>query len=320
MTVRVYASTDASAPALSGSAGALAAVLHACLATGYGATAAAGWAREFTGTNKAVYRAPSGNRLRLRIDDTGTQEARIVGYESMTDVDTGTNPFPTTAQVNGGLYVRKSDTADGTVRAWYMIATEIMFYLYIDTGSASADPALVATPARLSGMAFGEFTSYKAGDLYNTIIIGQAATGTSTSRLGAISATGAFAALTGHYVARNAAAVAGSIGVSKCMAMLAHHGDQSTIGNGAAGSTPAYPDNVSGGLLLSPVLVEEANGSAPAVRGLLPGLWAPAHVSPANHFDTLSGSGGTAGKTFRLVNVANAAQIGRALFETSNTW
>lgn len=320
MTVVVYSSNDASAPSLSGTANSLANLLNACLVTGYGTKAAAGWAREFLGTNKAVFRAASGNRMRLRVDDTGSQEARVVGYETMTDVDTGTNPFPTTAQVSGGMYVRKSDTADATVRSWYMVATDLLFHLFIDTGAPSADPATAATAARCSGMTFGQFTSYKAGDTYNTIIIAQVNTGTSVARQGAINASTSFAAVTGHFMPRNAAATVGSITASKCLAMLSHHGDQSTIGVGAATTTPAYPDNVSGGLLLTPILVEEANGSSPAVRGLLPGLWAPVHINPANHFDTLSGSGGTAGKTFRLFNIGNAGTMGRCLLETSDTW
>lgn len=115
MTVTIYRSSDASAPGLTGQAGSLIGVLDACLVNGYGAKAAAGWAKEFSGTNLAVYRAPSGNRLRIRVNDTGTTVARVVGYETMTDVDTGVNPFPTAAQVSGGLYVRKSETADSTV-------------------------------------------------------------------------------------------------------------------------------------------------------------------------------------------------------------
>lgn len=322
MTVVVYSSNDASAPSLSGTANSLANLLNACLVTGYGSKAAAGWAREFLGTNKAVFRAASGNRMRLRVDDTGTQEARVVGYETMTDVDTGTNPFPTTAQVSGGMYVRKSDTADATVRSWYMIATGILFHLFIDTGAPSADPATAGTAARSSGMTFGEFNSFKAGDTYNTIIIAQVSTGTTVARQGALSASASFTALTGHYLPRNAAATVGSVGCSKCNAMLAHHGDASTIGSSinSAAATPGYPDNVSGGMLITPLLIEEANGSSPAIRGLLPGIWSPVHAAPANHFDTLSGSGGTAGKTFRLFNVGNAAALGRALLETSDTW
>lgn len=320
MTVVVYASNDASAPSLNGTAGSLAAVLYACLVTGYGSKAAAGWAREFTGTNKSVLRAATGNRLRLRIDDTGSQEARVVGYETMSDVDTGTNPFPTAAQQSGGLYVRKSDTADATVRSWYIVATGTMFHMFIDSGAPSIDPATVWTAARASGMSFGEFTSYKSGDTYNTIIIAATTTGTSVCRLGSMVTSTSFAATPGHFIARNAAATVGAVTALKVPAMFSHHGDGSTVGSGGTTTSYAYPDNVSGGLLISPLAIEEANGTAPALRGILPGMWAPLHNVPANHFDTFSGSGGTSGKTFRLVACANAATLGRCAMETSDTW
>src|SRR5690606_18510430 len=127
------------------------------LVTGYGAAAGAGWAREFTGTNKAVFRAATGNRLRLRVDDTGTTEARAVGYESMTDVDTGTLAFPTNGQVAGGLYIRKSNTADNTARPWVLIATGTAFYFLPDSGGT--DWLVAPTAANISGQFFfGEFT------------------------------------------------------------------------------------------------------------------------------------------------------------------
>lgn len=321
MTVRVYASNDASAPTLNGTADSLCNVLNAILVTGYGAAVAAGWAREFDGVNKSVFRAASGNRLRLRVDDTGGQEARLVGYETMTDVDTGTNPFPTAAQVSGGLYLRKSNTADATSRAWYCIATETMFYLVVNTASASTDPSATTAIANMCGLMFGDFTSYKSGDTYNTIIAAQVVTGTSVGRFGELANTSTFTASVGHYIARNNAQVAGAVPCAKSAALGLNMGNATCIGSGTATNYPAYPDPVTGGLLLSPILVIENGGSnAPLIRGVLPGLWAPLHSSPANHFDTLSGSGVTAGKTFRLVDVSAATALGRALFETSNTW
>jgi hypothetical protein len=254
--------------------------------------------------------------LRLRVDDTGAQEARVVGYETMTDVDTGTNPFPTAAQQSGGLFVRKSDTADGTSRAWYCVATETMFYLFIDTASGSTDPSATPTAARVSGLMFGEFTSYRAGDAYNTIIAAGVVTGTSAGRVGEITNVSTFVAATGHYIARNYAQVAGAITCTKSLALGVNMGSGTVLGNGST-NIPAYPDPVTGGLLVSPLIVVE---SGPNIRGVLPGLWGPLHNSPANHFDTFSGSGGTAGKTFRLMNISSGASLGRCAIETSNTW
>lgn len=128
MAYTEYRSTDSGAPVLSGTAGSLIALLDACLVNGYGAKAAAGWTKNYSGTNKAVYRPSHGSRFYLRVLDDGSDGAqgarlaRVRGYESMSDVDTGTGEFPTDAQVSGGLYLGKSSTADSTARTWVVLA------------------------------------------------------------------------------------------------------------------------------------------------------------------------------------------------------
>ena len=73
MTVRVYSSTDASAPVLTGQVGSLIAVLDACLVNGYGTKTAAGWTKPFAdASNTAVYRSGSGSRAFFRFFDDGT--------------------------------------------------------------------------------------------------------------------------------------------------------------------------------------------------------------------------------------------------------
>jgi hypothetical protein len=61
-----------------------------------------GWTKVFTGTNKAVYKSsdPMANGHFLRVDDTVALETRVTGYETMSDIDTGTGPFPTTSQLS----------------------------------------------------------------------------------------------------------------------------------------------------------------------------------------------------------------------------
>ena len=80
--------------------------------------APAGWEKVYSGTNLAAYRSSdvSGTRMYMRVDDTGTTNARVVGYESMTDVNTGVMPFPTSLQQSGGYYWPKASAANGTAR------------------------------------------------------------------------------------------------------------------------------------------------------------------------------------------------------------
>src|SRR5574337_410841 len=66
--------------------------------------ASAGWEKKYSGTNLAAYRslAPDATGCLLRVDDTGANSARVVGYESMTSITTGSGPFPTDTQFGGG--------------------------------------------------------------------------------------------------------------------------------------------------------------------------------------------------------------------------
>lgn len=86
--------------------------------------APAGWVKEFTGTNVAAYRSADvlGTRMYLRIDDTSTTLCRVVGYETMSNIDTGAGPFPTAAQVTGGGYWPKAQVAGSTPLLWCLIA------------------------------------------------------------------------------------------------------------------------------------------------------------------------------------------------------
>lgn len=64
------------------------------------------WTKVFAGTNKAVYRSthPKASGFYLRVDDSAATYMRVRGFESMSDIDNGTGPFPTDAQIAGGGY------------------------------------------------------------------------------------------------------------------------------------------------------------------------------------------------------------------------
>lgn len=317
MTVTVYRSDDASAPVLEGTAGALITVLDAILVNGYGAKAAAGWAKEFSGTNKAVYRAATGNRMRLRIDDTGTQEARAVGYESMSDVDTGTGPFPTAAQLSGGMFVRKSSTADGTDRPWICFADVDCFYLFTFCGQAT----IGLTTNTDAGLGFGDFTSNLPGDTYNSFIMASAATGATVSRMAEQVAPAAalVTSTVGLYCPRAHTAVSGAIKLARLGRNSIRAGMQALGGDATIATT--YPDPIAGGLLVSPVdLWEETSSSFFSRRGYLKGYWEPLHEAPGAHFDTFSGAGDLSGRSFFLITAYNATNPGRLAMETSDTW
>lgn len=151
----VKQSTGSGAPTLNGTAGALIAVLDWALETG---DATNGWEKVYTGTNKAVYRSRYGNRHYLRVDDTSTTAATVRGYESMTDVDTGVDPFPTATQHANSRWV-KSASADTTARAYFVVKTARYFMIWTRADGTNYWPYF-----------FGEVKSEFANDPWNTLI------------------------------------------------------------------------------------------------------------------------------------------------------
>lgn len=270
--------------------------------------AGAGFTKEFSGTNKAVYRAASGNQMRLRIDDTNATQARFVGYETMSDVDTGTGPFPTAAQISGGLYCRKSDTASAAVRSWIALSNGVsLFFLPYAASTGLTTPS----PGDTSGhFFFGDITTYKSGDAYHTAIFGSISGGSGTGTLTDLSLI--TSACAGHYLARTHLQTGGAITAGKAV-----HGNYGTATQMATGLVSSV-DPITGGIGLGFVEINETGVTA--TRGRLPGLWGPLVTNAGAYLDTLSGSGNLSGKTFLLVQSASANTAARVAFEISNTW
>lgn len=339
MTARLYKSTDASAPSLAGTNGSLVALLDAVLVNGYGSQSAAGWTKPYNATNKGVYRnsTTTGTGFYLDVDDSGpggggAREARVKGYEAMTAVATGTNPFPTVAQMSTGMFVRKSASADSTARPWYILADETVFYLFVESGDYGG-------PTRVTAFCFGDFYSFKANDAYRCMIIARTGENTGSSNyenFPCISpCSGSFPqnyTLGGHYLARPFNGVGTSTAFGK-------HADTYASGTGGAsgytqlmGQTVSnvgaagnwgltYPNPADGGLYMAPVYLHHNMG----LRGYLKGLWCPSHDNPLAHCDTFSGTGAMASKSFLVMQMLsntdnNGAKACECFLETSNTW
>jgi hypothetical protein len=302
MAVGVYRNTDVGAPTLSGTAGALIGVLDHALVTGQG------WSKVYSGTNLAVYRAPvaAGNRLYLRVDDTGTTSARVVGYETMSAVSTGTGAFPTEAQVAGGLYAPKSANADANARNWVIVANDRFFHMWANTASGG-----VTSETNGYHWMFGDVKSYSTTDPYGTIL--QASTTVGVSGVTFSTLVGLGTTQTGHYVARSHT----QIGTSTLVGKVSDQVLQAGTGMGAV-AIP-YPNPAGGGLFLAPLRVHEGISTTyPVLRGELPGVWNPLHVYTSfADFDTVTGTGPLAGKTFLLLRQYTN---GALALETSDTW
>lgn len=263
--------------------------------------AAAGWDTAFTGTNKRVYRSPNSasNRFYLRIDDStavgNVREAYARAYEAMTDVDTGTGPFPTAAQVTNGLTWNKSITADSTTRTWTLVGDDKTFYLFVAPG--------IPTYGTILLFGFGHLPSYKASDGFNTFVAGAnisnytTASGVSTgySGLQIASAWGATAPVGSVplYLARSYAQTGSSVAASVHDGKVA---SGSPIGAASAGIV--YPNGPDSGLWVSPVFVSDFAGSVHNARGRLPGMYGHLHSTiPQSNGDFVTGVVGLSGIT-----------------------
>ena len=213
----------------------------------------AGWTKAYSGTDKAAYsRTASGaTSMLLRIDDSPAQYPTLIMYETMSNVDTGTGPGPT----SGSYYTAKSNAANTTTRPWRLYADAKTVYVYLDS---------VNIGNYVSGFAFGDIISYKAADVYHCMLIALPTANVNYSYHVSLGAT------TGSLIARSYSQIGGAVSQLR----YSHHLPNISGGLGKAGNT--YPAAVDNGFHAWPVELWE---STTVIRGLMPGLWCPIHAN-----------------------------------------
>lgn len=217
--------------------------------------APAGWTKLFSGTNKAVYArsAPEANAMVLRIDDTPTQYPTVIMYESMTDVDTGTAPTPTT----GSLYFGKSSAASSADRPWRLFADPRFFSLHGKSDGA----------AWYAGLYFGDLVAFNSTDRYATYLNAHpTATSTNSAQ---IPASGYQA---GGYLARPYSQAGSAVSA----AQASHNFANTSLSTGMP-----FPNPCTGALHIAPVDIWDY-ASNYVVRGYKPGAYCPIHLSPGS--------------------------------------
>lgn len=263
--------------------------------------APAGWEKVFSGTNRAVYRSkdPEGTRMYLRVDDTKANNARVVGYESMRDVNTGVNPFPTTAQVSGGLYWAKASDTSTTARGWEIFADSRTFYTKISTSSTTNISAGVPH-------GFGDFNSEKSSDSYACLINGTAvAAHDDVYGLRSDSLSFCRTSLTveglHQYLTRSYTGIGGSV---PSMRRSQFPVNADTFSGSGDGNHLSYPNGPNNGLVVCKTLILEGG---PNFRGSLRGFFYAPQKIPMSSFSpktTVDGQGDFQGR--KLVAVASA--------------
>src|SRR3990167_8515262 len=253
------------------------------------------WVKVYAGTNKAAYRSnhvQSRGRY-LRIDDTGTTTARVRGYESMTDVDTGTGPFPTDAQMSGGGHWHKSVFANATAVKYRIFCDERFVLIEIAAGYSGGVNNIGAVAS-----GFGDPIELSpSGDAWATLLSFNGVNATFVGRASFADASDSSA--DGQTVfPRALVGLGGSVqGVTAPFTGSGVSGGVATLG--------VAPSAVDGQIKTSRVLVRETGANLPP-RAVVPGvLFIPQSGAYGllQDGDRLDGSGDLAGR--RLLVVAS---------------
>lgn len=278
-----------------------------------------GWTKPFSGTNLAAYRGDAASTgMYLRVDDTGTTSARVVGYETLTDINTGTGLFPTTLQISGGLYINKAQAADAVARPWVVIGDGYEFFLF-----NAHHPT--GYPNVHKGFHFGDPKSEMTADPYGCLIIGDNGnTGTSSPDANAsfhlINTSNTVAynfSHAGHHFARAYTQTGGSVAAGKFGPSSPLQGQNSTSATmGCVGGVP-YPSPVNNGLYIAPIFVADTMG----LRAQLKGLWCPCHARPLGHATFLSAQYSPIGRRlYAIATPYSSTTPGEAHIDIDGPW
>lgn len=261
-----------------------------------------GWEELFPGTpNKSVFRStdPQSSGFCYRIDDSGTTQARVRGFEAMSDIDTGTGPFPTNAQINGGGYWSKTGTANSTAARYALVADSRTVLVVISPYTTVSATSLIA-----NFRGFGDMLALAPGGDAYAAAISCAGTADWVSYGGFNSYISGVSAV---YCPRPF----GGIGTSQAAQGRTYAGGATAI-SGADTSMGDFPSPIDGALRYSRRYIT-ASSSSLVPRAEVPGvLHIPqsgvvAAISPGAR---IAGTGPLAGRTLLAFGVGQAATDG----------
>lgn len=236
-----------------------------------------GWGIAFTATNQRAYRATTGLRHYLMVNDNSNVNTSIVrGFTAMTAVTTGTGPFPSVTQSSTNLrWPRPDPTSYPSTSApndsWVVVGDDKRFFIGICLGSGTR-----------YWYGFGEFQSFRPADAYNTFIMGCANTdGTDTLNPSAVPAP------YGGFIGPNSQGASAYYQQGLCFARAANQVTANYIGgyfSGFVNNTMSFGNNagavvagtgspISGGIELSFMDVVETTAAGSGIynrRGRLP--------------------------------------------------
>lgn len=279
--------------------------------------APAGWAKTYSGTNLAAYKSSdvAATGCLLRVDDTGTTNARVIGYETMSDINTGTGLFPTNVILAGGDYWTKSSNANSTANSWMLVADGRFFYFA--RAYRSGNNSTQTNDYQLH--VFGDFIPTKSNDAYACVLSGEASDQSSSNVVSNNSYWyGASGGSSGFYCPRSYTGLGSAIQMGKAYPTLNSQGTPGCSGANSNG-TP-FPNPTDGGLYVVPHYIFE--GSTQIHRGTSPGYYCcPQFLANSlfNARDTVTGVTGLTGKTLKALTCQSTTQ-GAVFFDITGPW
>lgn len=267
-----------------------------------------GFEKPFSGANLAAYRSPNvaGTRMVLRVDDADAYSGRVVGYESMTDINTGSGAFPAAAQINGGGHWPKSASANSTARGWVICGDDRGFLIQTDGMSGGS---------RCTHY-FGDIQSVKTPDPYACLLACSNVALTNYS----LSSSELFYHGTEYYSfePRAVTGLGGAVTSYRTAPFIALAGALSSSVSGAAG--PTYPNLGDGGLYAVKINVSDL-GPQLNRRGQIPGVYfipMTLGASAFNHLERISDVVGLSGRTLRALRIGSSS--GWGLVDMTGPW
>ena len=260
-----------------------------------------GWEKSFSGTNLAAYRslAVGASGFYIRVDDTGTTSCRVTGYESMSGISSGLGQFPTTAQVSGGLYWGKSQTANSNPVQWFIIGDSRTFYVHNSMWATTALSTALTGP--VSG--FGDMVPYRdAGDPWACAIAGnESSSVSSTPQAGSFAMTASGIYTTRNYNGFSPSFASASYAYTGTTSTTTAPGEDTTLGT--------FPSRIDGSLRLSRRYLRSADASHVEPRCEVPGLF---HIPQSGvsfqlpQYSVQSGVAGLGGRKLMMVAVGSS--------------
>lgn len=272
-----------------------------------------GWAKVFSGTNLAAYKSadPASTGMCVRVDDAGTTSARVVGYESMSDINTGIGLFPTAAQMAGGGYWNKSNSANATAVKWNLTGDTRGFYLSV-AGETTTQPLAYGANTRY----VGDIVAFKPGGDPYAFALGYATSNSLLSYSGNVDGSFLSIAFPRSYV---------GLGLSKLHYSFSYTG--ANVTSGQDNFFGSFPGDIDGGLRLCKRFLSD-NISAPP-RGDFPGLFTSPQNQLGLYYSTnmvVAGVGEAAGRKLLAINSNStttqipSANVGCLFIDITGPW